>query len=269
MLRVSGSCLVLIALVQPVAAAKVSIKWHGQSFFEIKSSKGTVVAIDPHNIDGFGRREVKPDLLLLSHFHIDHNAPQPIANIGKVKVLSGLKNAKGAAGNRKDDEFNEFTETVKDVKVQAIASYHDKAEGILRGKNTLFVIELDGVRIAHLGDLGHTLTESQVKKLGKIDVLMLPVGGIYALNGKDAREVVQQIQPRKFVVPMHYGIPKVYEFLLNLDEFLEEQDEKWIKKFKDNELVVDGEEVARKNPTIAVLSHEPPEEKKEDKKDDK
>ena len=271
MARLLGSFCLLLSLAPTALAANVSIKWHGQSFFEIKSSKGTVVAIDPHNIEGFGRIEVKADVVLISHYHIDHNAPQPIANVAKTKVLCGLKNAKvsnpylGAPANRKDDEFNEIDEKVKDVHIQSMASYHDKVQGMQRGKNSIFIIDVDGVRIVHLGDLGHTLTDAQVKKLGKVDVLMVPVGGIYTLNGKDAKEVVAQVQPRKYVVPMHYSVPRVYEFLLGIDEFLEDQDEKWIKKYKDNELVVDSEEAARKNPIIAVLSHLPKEEKKEDK----
>jgi len=261
----------LLGVSQTSFAANVTIKWHGQSFFEIRSSKGTVVAIDPHNIEGFGRREVKADVVLISHYHIDHNAPQPIANVAKTKVLCGLKNPKatnpyaGAAANRKDDEFNEFDEKVNDVRIQSMASYHDKVQGMQRGKNSIFILDVDGVRIVHLGDLGHTLTDAQLKKLGKVDVLMIPVGGIYTLNGKDAKEVVAQVQPRKYIVPMHYSVPRVYEFLLGIDEFLEEQDEKWIKKYKDNELIVDGEEAARKNPFIAVLSYQPKEEKKEEK----
>src|SRR5262245_34617040 len=116
MMRFLGSFCLLFGLVPVATASKVTIKWHGQSFFEIKSSKGTVVAIDPHNIEGFGRLEIKADVVLISHFHIDHNAAQPIANVARTKVFCGLKNPKvtnpylGAAANRKDDEFNEIDE---------------------------------------------------------------------------------------------------------------------------------------------------------------
>src|SRR5262245_50473854 len=83
----------------------VSITWTGQSFFEIKSSDGTVIAIDPHNLEAFGRREVKADAVLMSHYHIDHLAPEPIVDFRATKKLYGLKNPKGLAGQRREDEF--------------------------------------------------------------------------------------------------------------------------------------------------------------------
>src|SRR5687768_14966021 len=101
MTRFLALCCAFLALTSATSAAPVTIKWHGQSFFEIKSSKGTIIVIDPHNIEAYGRKEVKADLVLVSHFHIDHTAPQPIANINKAKILFGLKNAKGVSGNRK------------------------------------------------------------------------------------------------------------------------------------------------------------------------
>jgi L-ascorbate metabolism protein UlaG (beta-lactamase superfamily) len=259
----------LAAFTAPASAKKITIKWHGQSFFEIRSDAGTVIAIDPHNIDGYGRREVKADAVLMSHFHIDHTAPEPITNIMSAKKIVGLKNPKGVGGSRKDDEFNEVDEKVKDVQVKSIASYHDKLQGMMRGKNGIFILEIDGLRIVHLGDLGHELTRAQVKAIGEVDVLMIPVGGIYTLNGQDAKKVVEQLQPKRFVIPMHYGT-RVYDYVLSEEEFLDEQDEKFIKKFKHNELIVDTEEAARRKPIIALLHWEPKEEeKKDEKKDDR
>jgi L-ascorbate metabolism protein UlaG (beta-lactamase superfamily) len=251
----------LIAVLASSSAAKnISIKWHGQSFFEIKSSDGTVIAIDPHNIEGYGRREVKADGVLISHYHIDHTAPEPIANWSTTKKLYGLKNPKGVEGNRKNDEFNEFDEKIKDVRVRCLGTYHDKTQGMQRGKNGIFILEVDGLRIVHLGDLGHLLSPGQIKAIGKVDVLMIPVGGVYTLNGSDAKKVVAQLEPSRYVIPMHYGT-KVYNFLLTEEEFLDEQDEKTIKKFKDNELIVDADAVARNKPIIAMLNYEPKEQK--------
>ena len=94
MLR-SLMALALTAIFIGGASAKdVVIKWHGQSFFEIKSSSGAVIVIDPHNIEGYGRREVKADAVLMSHYHIDHTAPEPIPNFDKAKKLYGLKKTK-------------------------------------------------------------------------------------------------------------------------------------------------------------------------------
>jgi L-ascorbate metabolism protein UlaG (beta-lactamase superfamily) len=107
-----------------------------------------------------------------------------------------------------------------------------------RGKNTIFILEVDGLRIVHLGDLGHTLTEEQIKRIGPVDVLMIPIGGVYTLNGSEAKEVVAQLKPKKYILPMHYGT-KVYEDLLPADEFLFEQKKENIRHSKTNELIVE------------------------------
>jgi L-ascorbate metabolism protein UlaG (beta-lactamase superfamily) len=270
MIRSLISLVIVATLTGGAAAKKISIKWHGQSFFEITSSAGTVIAIDPHNIDGYGRREVKPNAVLVSHFHIDHASPEAITNYSSVKKLFGLKNKDnkdgGTAGNRKNDEFNEFKEEVKDVSIRCIGAYHDKMQGMLRGKTGIFILEVDGLKIVHLGDLGHLLTPAQIKAIGPVDILMVPIGGVYALNGSDAKQVVAQLKPRRFIIPMHYGT-KVYDYLLSEEEFLEEQNEKHIKKFKYNELIVDADEVPKPDPIIAMLHYDQKEEKKEEKKD--
>ena len=92
---------------------------------------------------------------------------------------------------------------------------------MVRGRNGIWVIEMDGLHIVHLGDLGHMLTDEQLKEIGPVDVLMIPVGGIYTLNGTDAKKVIEQLKPKRYIIPMHYGIPKVFEDLLPLDEFLD------------------------------------------------
>ena len=96
---------------------------------------------------------------------------------------------------------------VKDVKFKNVPLYHDDMQGLKRGKNSALIIEVDGLRIVHLGDLGHSLSEQQLKKLGEVDVLMIPVGGVYTLNGLDADEVIKQIKPKRYILPMHYGVP--------------------------------------------------------------
>jgi len=246
------SICLLAGLAGHASAAKVTIRWHGQSFFEIQSGKGTLVAIDPHNIEAYGRREVKPDVLLITHPHTDHTAPEPIVNFATVKTFHGVK---GTALKFKDQEFNEFEETFKDIKIKCVGAYHDKVQGMSRGKTGIFILEVDGLRIVHLGDLGHALTESQLKKIGKVDVLMIPVGGLYTLNGTDAKEVVEQLKPTRFIIPMHYGTA-VYDYVQDEKEFLEDQDKERIKRYSKNELVIESEEVPRKHPTIAVLSYE-------------
>ncbi len=155
----------LVALAGSAGAKEVSIKWHGQSFFEIKTSAGTVIAIDPHDLEAYGKRQVKADLVLVTHFHIDHCNFAQITN-ERAKVIYGLKNKDRLAGSRKSDEFANVDETFKDVKIKGLGSYHDDVEGMKRGKNTIFILEFDGLRIVFLGDLGHELTPSLAKKVG-------------------------------------------------------------------------------------------------------
>ena len=122
------------------------------------------------------------------------------------------------------------------------------------------IIEVDGLRIVHLGDLGHTLTAAQLKQIGEVDVLMIPVGGVYTLNGLVAQEVVKQINPKRYILPMHYGVPG-YEDLLSIKYFLDDNPAP-IQRFPaTNELLVDSDDKLPKEATIAVLHWE----KKSDK----
>jgi L-ascorbate metabolism protein UlaG (beta-lactamase superfamily) len=215
---------VLLAAPAPAADGKqVSIRWFGQSFFQITTSGGTRVVFDPHAIEQFGRPTVEADLVLISHPHPDHVRVDAIANKGKFKVIEGIKTTPPAnEGGPPRTNWNPVEETFKDVKVRTVPTYHDLVQGMSRGKNTVFVLEVDGLKIVFLGDLGHVLSEDQVKQIGAVDVLFVPIGGVYTLNGSKAKEVVAQLNPKRYVVPMHYGV-RVFEDLLPPDEFLDGQ----------------------------------------------
>jgi L-ascorbate metabolism protein UlaG (beta-lactamase superfamily) len=134
-----------------------------------------------------------------------------------------------------------------------MGTYHDAMNGMQRGKNSVFIVEADGLVFCHLGDLGHELTPEQVKTIGKVDVLMVPVGGIYTINGEVAKKVVAQLKPRLYVVPMHYAVAG-YDDLLGPDEFLEDQPKDSIKKTPDtNELVIPVDIKAPATPSIVLL----------------
>src|SRR5262249_35862910 len=158
------------------------------------------------------RLEVDADLVLCTHLHDDHtqvgvieDADKKIAK-GKLKVIKGLKDERG---DGKKGDWNLVDEKFKDGRRRNGPLFHDTEQGLKRGKNSAFVIEADGLRIVHLGDLGHVLTKAQLetfKRMGPIDVLMVPVGGVYTLNGTDAKTVVDQLKPRQYIVPMHFGI---------------------------------------------------------------
>ncbi len=222
----------------------VVIRWHGQSFFEIESSKGTRIVIDPHAIEAYGRQSVLADLVLLSHLHTDHTQIDVVQNRSKAKVLSGLRDT----GKKVD--WNPIEETFRDVHVRTLGVYHDNRGGLERGKNTIFMLEVDGLHIVHLGDLGHLLSDTQIKRIGPVDVLMIPVGGVYTINGDEAKKVVEQLKPRQYIIPMHCGT-EVYDELLTPQEFLEDQ--KNVRQLRSNKLTV---EVGAKpaEPTIVVLS---------------
>ncbi|HEV3083747.1 MAG TPA: MBL fold metallo-hydrolase [Gemmataceae bacterium] len=225
----AASLLVATAAAAADSAAKVTIRWHGQSFFELESSKGTHVVFDPHLIDAYGRTEVPADLILVSHEHNDHNQIEAVKNYMKVKTLHGLRQN----GNRLD--WNPIDETFRDIHVRSLGVYHDNVKGMQYGKNTIFILEVGGLRIVHLGDLGHLLSDKMVKEIGDVDVLMIPVGGIYTINGSEAKKVVAQLKPRQYILPMHYGT-KVFDDVLPPDEFLDEQ--KNFKKLPTNTLEI-------------------------------
>ncbi len=231
----------------------VRIIWHAQSFFEIISNQGTRVVIDPHAIDAFGRIEVKDvDLILMSHLHSDHTQVDVVDNYRKVPTYNALKDVKGD-GRR--IEFNPVNDSIKDVKFRDVPVYHDNAQGMIRGRNGVWVLEMDGLHIVHLGDLGHLLTDEQLKQIGPVDVLMIPVGGVYTLNGTDAKKVIEQLHPKRYVIPMHYGIPHKYEDLLPLDEFLDGLKPEVVKRFDTtNELTVDPAADPPGEALIAILN---------------
>src|SRR5262249_55422690 len=224
------------------AAAKskeVKITWHGQSFFEIASSKGTNVVIDPHAILEYGRIDgVKAHLILSTHFHNDHTQYQVVENFkekvgkwGKPKLIEGLKREDGRV------TWNEVNEKFKDFRIRTVGTYHDDENGLKKGLNSVFILEVDGLRIVHLGDLGHLLNRGQIKAIGPVDVLLIPVGGIYTINGEEAWEVVKQLKPKKYIVPMHCAT-NAYDDLMPVTEFLDEQQLKNVEKLRDNLLEV-------------------------------
>ena len=231
--------LLIAGATQAADGKKVTIHWHGQSFFDIVTSAGTRIVLDPHAIEAYGPQNVEADLILISHLHNDHTQVEVISNFKKEKekemVRVGLKDLKGD-GKRLD--WNLIDEQFKDVHVKTVGVYHDDMQGMQRGKNAVFIIEVDGIRIVHLGDLGHTLTPALIKQIGLVDVLMIPVGGVYTINGSEAKKVVEQLKPQQYILPMHYGT-RVYDDVLRADEFLDEQKKENIKQLDGNELVVD------------------------------
>ncbi|MDO8429522.1 MAG: MBL fold metallo-hydrolase [Candidatus Daviesbacteria bacterium] len=165
----------------------MDIYWYGQSCFKIKGKSATVF-IDPFDPDKFGLKlpkDVDSDLVLSTHDHPDHNNFSAIS--GEPLRVSG------------PGEYEK-----SGVSVLGVGTYHDETKGAERGRNTVFNLMIDGINVVHLGDLGHMLDEVQVSEIGNVDILLLPVGGVYTIDGEVAAKVVAQLEP-KIVVPMHYN----------------------------------------------------------------
>jgi L-ascorbate metabolism protein UlaG (beta-lactamase superfamily) len=252
----------------------ITIEYHGQSFYIITTSKGKRIAFDPHAIPAYyptGRIELKKaDIICISHNHTDHTRTEVIEKTKDQKILPGLKTL-----SLKSD-WAVVNETIGDIKFRTVGVYHDEQEGLLRGKNAVFIVEVDGWRIVNLGDLGHLLTPAQlkeIKKSGPIDVLLIPVGGIYTLNGAEAKKVVEQIKPKEYIFPMHYGTT-VFEDILKVDEFLDDQPARNVVRLSDSEpdatkrenTVQLNRDTQRPRPLIVQLHYWPKEEKKKEEK---
>jgi L-ascorbate metabolism protein UlaG (beta-lactamase superfamily) len=215
----AGLALAAFALPAPAQAKKtVQIRWFGHSYFMLVTTTGTRVAFDPHAISAYAVAPQAPDIVLMSHNHNDHNRKEVLANAES----KDLKAFQGVIPRGRTGEWAKIDERVKDVRIRTVGTYHDEEEGAKRGKNSAFVVEADGLVICHLGDLGHELSEEQAKAIGPVDVLMVPVGGIYTINGETAKKVVAQLKPRLYVLPMHYAT-RVYQDLQPADEFLDGQ----------------------------------------------
>ncbi len=223
------------------------LRWYGQSFFQLETSGKQLVVFDPHAIPTFGTPRVSADITLVSHPHNDHAQPEVLGEKGRVFVgVTGTPDGKRG-------EWARIDEKIRSTRVRTVATFHDATMGMTRGKNAAWVVEADGLVFCHLGDLGHELSPDQVKAIGPVDVLMVPVGGIYTVNGEQAKKVADQIRPKRFIVPMHYGVPG-FEDLAGPDEFLGEFKDKDIRRATDtNELVIPLDAKTPDAPTVVLL----------------
>ena len=182
----------------------MKITWLGHSCFKIESDGGKIIVTDPFDeAVGYPLPKEKADVVTVSHDHHDHN---------NVKVLKGDPAVVRGSGKQ----------TAAGIEFEGIATYHDEKGGKLRGKNTIFSFEMDGIRVCHLGDLGHLLGEKEAAALCDVDVLMIPVGGVYTLDAEGAKKVVGQIRP-KVVIPMHFMTPALTFEVDPPDRFLSGQ----------------------------------------------
>ena len=182
----------------------MKIKWLGHSCFMITSESGLKIITDPYVTGGdlsYGEIKETADIVIVTHQHNDHNNVAAIQ--GNPEVV------RGAA-----------TVEIKGIKFNGLPTYHDNAQGKLRGNNAILCFEVDGIRLCHLGDLGHQLSAQQVAELGKIDILFIPVGGFFTIDAKVITEVCNKLQP-KVIMPMHYRTDKCAYPIAGVDKFLQ------------------------------------------------
>ncbi len=172
----------------------MKINWYGHSAFHIVTDQETSIIIDPYKPGAFnnaltyGPIKDKADVVITSHDHEDHNYTKDIP--GEYALIK-------EAG----------TYEIKDLKIKTIATFHDPSEGKERGDNLVSIIKADNMVLVHLGDLGHNLNNALLKEIGKVDILLLPVGGLFTIDAAEATELMNVVKP-VITIPMHYKTQK-------------------------------------------------------------
>jgi L-ascorbate metabolism protein UlaG (beta-lactamase superfamily) len=216
----------------------MKIKWYGHSAFLISSDQGVKIITDPYESGAYGGQLAygkirdQADIVLTSHDHADHNDTKSLPGSPQIIKGSGSK-------------------TVKTISFKGIPTYHDPSKGSERGTNTIFTFSVDGVKVCHLGDLGHILSEKELTEIGPVDLLLIPVGGYFTIDPKEATRVAEQIQP-KVLIPMHYKTVKCGFPIAPVEEFL--QGKPTPKRPKSSEATLDKASLPQKM-EIVVLEH--------------
>ena len=217
----------------------MNIKWFGQSCFMLTAENGTKIIMDPYSkmfgfLSGYKLPEIDADIVTISHNHSDHN------NVGAVKGDLVLIREPGV-----------FSQEGIDIK--GVQTFHDNVSGAKRGKNVVYNFRIDGLNVCHCGDLGHLLNLEQINEIGKVDILLLPIGGRAVLDASGAAEVMKQLNPA-VMIPMHYRTKamRILGFIFGTVDTFITVSEKDAKNFK--ELDVDLSNI-RDLPGIAVLQY--------------
>jgi L-ascorbate metabolism protein UlaG (beta-lactamase superfamily) len=215
----------------------MKIRWNGHACFTITSDNGTVIVTDPYDPAAYGgvlaydMVKDRTDIALVSHEHLDHNHVAGLT--GSPVVL------------RKSGE-------VKGIEIQGIEVYHDETGGKERGANTIFSLAVDDIRICFAGDLGHRLSADQIRSVGPVDVLLIPVGGTFTLDAKGAVEVAESLNA-KVIIPMHYKTEKCQLPISSAESFLELMPT--VKRKNQSEIDLSPKNIPAKDTEVWVLAH--------------
>jgi L-ascorbate metabolism protein UlaG (beta-lactamase superfamily) len=184
----------------------MKIKYLAHSSFLITSQDNKKIITDPYTVGrgiSYGAINETADIVTVTHSHGDHSNAKSIKGSPVIFQEAGSK-------------------TVEGIKIKSIQVYHDEAQGSKRGTNLIYCITVDGINICHVGDLGHQLSPAQLSDVGPVDILLIPVGGFFTIDAKEAYSVVKSINPR-IVIPMHYKTAKSDYPIAPVDDFLKDK----------------------------------------------
>ena len=216
----------------------MKVKWLGHAAFVITTADGTKILTDPYKPGGYdgavgyGPITEKVDVVTVSHDHEDHNDTDGLTGSFEVVKGCGSSQAKG-------------------IRIQGFGCFHDGSKGSERGDNTIFVIEADGIRVCHLGDLGHPLTAAEIKEIGRVDVLLVPVGGHFTIDAREAAQVADAMRAR-VIIPMHFKTESLGFPIAPVDEFLNEMG--IYERPESSEVEITGESL-QEGKRVIVLEH--------------
>ena len=197
----------------------MKIKWYGHSCFLLTAANGARFLTDPCDATtGYTLQNIETDAITVSHSHFDHNYIS--AALGEPKVF---------------DQAGSYS--FLGVELKAVPTWHDEQHGALRGPNLVFVFSMDGLTVAHLGDLGHVPDEETVQAIGPVDVLLIPIGGVYTIDAVKAREVADLLQPR-IIIPMHYKTRDLRMEIAGIEPFLAEVQDRSIHRLSECEITL-------------------------------
>lgn len=212
----------------------MKIKWLGHSSFLLESERGIKIITDPFDETlGYKMPRIKVNIVTVSHEHFDHNFVRGMK--GKPVVFKGPV--------KRESHKMEF---------RGISSYHDSVYGGQRGPNTIFVIKADGLKLCHLGDLGHILSSDKLTEIGSVDILFIPVGGFYTIDSNQATQIIKDIKP-KIAIPMHYKTRAIKFSIDPVEIFLSSKDK--VKRLESSEFEIKSETLP-KDTHIYVLQYE-------------
>lgn len=213
----------------------MKLKWLGHACFLITSDAGLKIITDSYSVGGgVGYSPIKEtaDIVTVSHGHSDHNNVAAIGGNPEVVTGSGVREVKG-------------------IKIKGVDTHHDESEGKARGNNVVFCLSVDGVKVCHLGDLGHRLSSQQIAEIGAVDVLLIPVGGFFTIDAFVASQVCDDLKP-KVIVPMHYKTSKLDYPVAGVEDFL--KGKKNVKKIDSSEVELKAGQLPGAT-EIVVLKH--------------